>query len=406
MACLLFLFSCESEQPEPQGSKINISKTTAEIVKADNAFGIDLFKRAVAGDPGADNIFISPTSVALALAMTYNGAAGQTKSDMENALRKSGFTAGEINASYKELTDALLSVDPRVLLEIANSIWYRDGFTVLDDFIEVNQSFYSAEVNSLDFSLPAAPDVINAWVAEKTHDKILTVVNEIPPEVMMYLINAIYFKGIWRSEFDEKETRDEIFRLPDGSEPEVPMMHQQDTFMYGNAGQFSLIELPYGQGNYSMVVLLPEYGSTPDAILAELTPEKWEEWLALMSEREVVLQLPKFRFEYSNLLNDELTGMGMGIAFTEMADFSGINGSGNLYISKVLHKSFVEVNEEGTEAAAVTAVEISLTSFPDPGQPVHFIVNRPFLFVIREKDTGALVFMGRVNNPLTTANNP
>lgn len=402
---LIPYFSCEkNEDTIKPREKITITKTTSEIIAADNAFGLELFQKVVANDKEADNIFISPTSVALALAMTYNGAEGETKTAMENTLKKNGFTIDEINDSYKSLIDALVSVDPKVLLEIANSIWYRQEFSVLPEFISVNQEYYDAEVSPLDFNLPAAPDVINNWVADKTHEKITQIINEIPGDAVMYLINAIYFKGIWLYEFDEDYTDNDLFYLKGGTSITVPFMQQEVTTRYATNALFSMIEMPYGEGNYNMIIMLPHEGNTAEDIVALLTPENWDGWIGALTEQNVRILLPKFKFEYKNKLNDELDAMGMGVAFSDQADFSKINPEEDLFISKVLHKSFVEVNEEGTEAAAVTAVEISLTSVePEPDYTI-FKADRPFLFAIRENDTGAIVFIGSLQNPLSGSN--
>lgn len=404
LTALAILNACETENLPQTENKINVDKTTREIIQADNDFGITLFKEVAASDAEADNVFISPTSVALALAMTYNGAGGDTKTAMENTLRKAGFTLEEINQSYKSLMGALVSVDPGVLLEIANSIWYRQDFSVLPDFISVNSTYYQAQVNSLDFSDPLAKIIINNWVKENTHEKIAEIIDQIPEEAVMYLINAIYFKGIWRSEFDREKTADKVFTTGEGLQITVPMMQQQDTFRYARYDNLSCVELPYGQGNFNMIILLPETGVDIQEIIAALTPESWNSIIQSLSDREVVIQLPRFKFEYKNTLNDELTGMGMGLAFSDQADFSKISSPARLAISRVLHKTFVEVNEEGTEAAAVTAVEIVNTSIGETAPPVFFFVNRPFVFAIRESDTGAIVFMGSVKNPGASAN--
>jgi serpin B len=347
-------------------------------------------------------VFVSPTSVALALAMTYNGAAGDTKTAMETALHKQGFTTDEINQSYKSLIESLVSIDPKVLLQIANSIWYRQGFNVLPQFLTVNQNFYDAEVSELDFSSPAALGAINGWVDEKTNHKIEKIIEEIPGDVVMYLINAVYFKGIWKYAFDKKNTFDGPFFTTDDSQVTVPFMQQEAEVAYYQGENFSMVDLPYGRGNFSMTILLPNAGGEVDDITASLNTDNWTTWLTQGYVRKVKLVVPRFTFSYKNILNDELSAMGMGIAFTPQADFSGINGVGNLNISKVIHKTFVDVNEEGTEAAAVTAVEIEFTSMP--ADPPVFHVDRPFVFAIRETTTGAILFIGLVKNPLTTEN--
>jgi serpin B len=313
-----------------------------------------------------------------------------------------GLTADEINTSYKSLIDALVSVDPKVLLEIANSIWYREGFTVLPEFVTTNQQYYHARVSALDFGDPGAPGVINGWVRDNTHNRIEKIVDAISDETVMYLINAIYFKGIWQYEFDIENTAEGPFYLEDG-QVSVEMMNQTTTLRHAIHDILSIVELPYGQGNFSMIVLLPQPAYTTDHIVASLTPENWESWMNSLTDRNLDLRLPKFTFEYKNQLNEELEALGMGVAFSDMADFSGINGTGGLRISKVLHKSFVEVNEEGTEAAAVTSVEMVNTSYPGPVNTT-FYVDRPFLFAIRENSTGTILFIGLVRNPLTKEN--
>ncbi|MBN2762759.1 MAG: serpin family protein [Bacteroidales bacterium] len=395
----LFTASCEKQENTGEPKQINISKTTEQVVEADNLFGINLFQTVLANDT-TDNIFISPTSVALALAMTYNGADGTTKKAMEETLRKQGLTPEELNQSYKDLIAALVSADPKVLREIANSIWYREDIQVLPDFVNTNETYYDAEVSSLVFD-NMAKEIINGWVADKTHDKIKEVIDNIPADAIMYLINAIYFKGVWRSAFDADETTNRPFYLTDGSVVEVPTMKQRDTIRYLSNDLISAVELPYGEGNFSMIVMLPNDGKTTGDVVSAMSIENWDSWMQAFSERDVLVNLPQLKFEYKRLLNQELTGMGMGVAFTSEADFPGINPSLDLFISRVIHKTFVEVNEDGTEAAAVTVVEVSLTAMPgEVVHPVYFLVNKPFIFAIREKDTGTILFIGRVNNPL------
>ncbi|HLO59179.1 MAG TPA: serpin family protein [Bacteroidales bacterium] len=405
LAALFFMFSCEKNNNDPVPAKpadLGLSKSTTDIIEADNAFGLDLFTKVLKNDAESDNIFVSPTSVALALAMTYNGSAGDTRAAMETALHKQGFTDEEINNGYKSLIDALKSVDPKVILEIANSIWYKEGFTVLPDFININRQFYNAEVDSLDFSDPSSAGTINGWVNVQTHGKINKIIDGIPGDAVMYLINAIYFKGIWQYEFDKSKTFSGSFTANGGSSVSVDYMTQSGTFQAAQYSGFDMIELPYGRGNFSMVILLPKNDNTVDNLADSITNENWNTWISGLKKRNVDLFLPKFTYSYSRLLNPDLTGMGMGVAFSDGADFSGINGYGGLKISRVIHKSFVEVNEQGTEAAAVTAVEIVEASYP--GANLEFNVNRPFMFAIRETTTGAVLFMGRVNNPLTKEN--
>ena len=397
---LLISYSCEKTDPEPNPSEIELTQKGKALVEADNLFGIKLFNEVLEAEEPDKNVMISPLSVSLALAMTYNGADGDTKTAMEETLELAGLTVDEINSNYKLLIDALSSVDPKILMSIANSIWYKHTFPVEQEFIDVNQSYYYAEVSPLDFSDPGAVNTINNWVADKTNDLITKVLDGIPSDAVMYLINAIYFKGIWKFEFDEANTEEKPFYLSDGTTKDVPMMVQEESFNYLSNDLVQAVELPYGTGNYSMIVLLPQNNKTLSDVIEALTNENWNSWLGeFRKEEKVQIHLPRFSFEYDNLLNDELIDMGMGIAFDPFnADFSKINPDRQLCISRVIHKSFIEVNEEGTEAAAVTVVEIIETSAG--GETIiHFHVNRPFLFAIREKDTNTIIFIGRVMEP-------
>jgi serine protease inhibitor len=398
VAAILTVTACEKDAGNVGDKKIPVDKSTEELIKSDNEFGIDLFKKVIDYQDPDSNVLISPISAALALAMTYNGADNDTKTAMEMSLRKEGFPTEEINEMYRNLIAALVSVDPDVTLNIANSIWYRNTFNVEQDFISTNQEFYDAEVEALDFGDPAARDIINGWVEEKTNDKIRDIIKEISPATVMFLINAIYFNGTWTYEFDKDHTSDNDFYLSGGGVIQVPTMHLKADIMYAENNLFSAAELFYGDGNYSMVILLPDNGKTTDDIINGLTVDTWDEWTAGFSEAEVSVSLPKFKFEFGDSLNKPLTDMGMGVAFDpDLADFSKINPDQQIFISMVKQQAYIDVNEEGTEAAAATVVEMELTAMP--GDNIYFTVNRPFLFVIKEKDTNSIIFIGRVMKP-------
>lgn len=396
ISCLLFIglqFSCKkNDVPQP----LNLPPEAQELIEADNAFGLNLFKRIMEGAEEGENIMISPLSVSLALSMTYNGAEGDTRIAMEDAMDMTGFSRDQINSLNQQLLTALLAHDPNVILEIANSIWYRNDFTVQQSFIDINKQYYDAEVRSLDFSDSKTKDVINQWVADKTHDKIDKIVDQISPESFMFLINAIYFKGSWKYEFDPDDTYDTEFTKENGETVNVPLMHIEiDANTYNN-DLFSAIELPYGKGNWSMFVFLPKTGKKVDDLIENLTLENWNSWIdAFTLTNEINLGLPKFTFEYEKSLKEVLKSMGMEVAFSTSADFSGILEGGGLYISDVKHKTFIEVNEKGTEAAAVTSVEMELTSMGNN----YFYVTKPFLFVIAEKSSGTILFAGRLMDP-------
>jgi serine protease inhibitor len=397
---LFLLSSCKKAEDVTTNKGTNIAPIELAaggdlVTASSNDFGFDIFNRIVAGAPTNQNVFISPISISLALAMTLNGARNATADSMEYALRLPDLTTNEINAVYKSLIDGLTTVDEKVLLKIANSIWYKQDFVVEQDFISVNQNFYNSKVEGLDFGNPSSKDIINGWVEDNTNGKIKNLIDRIDPLDIMYLINAIYFKGVWHTNFDKEETVEAPFYCPDGSQKLVPLMKLKDTLNYYSNDLFDAVELDYGRGNYSMVVLLPKTGKSTGDVVKELSTENWTLWTNGFHKTEIRLLMPRFKFEYEIELNDILTDMGMGIAFTGDSDFTGINPAVGLEISYVKHKSFIEVNETGTEAAAATVVDIRMTAMLE-----NIInINHPFIFAIREKSTGALVFMGRVINP-------
>jgi serpin B len=393
--------SCQRDDPQPEENEpkvIVLDEKSAQLVEAENDFGFELFQHVFASETKYENIMVSPLSVSLALAMTYNGANNETQTAMEKTLKVYGLTPEDINTSYNNLVNALKSLDKKVLLEIANAIYYRHNFEVENEFISTNKNYYDAEVSALDFSSPQALETINGWVADKTNDKIETILDRIDPDHVMFLLNAIYFKGIWQKKFDKKETEKLPFYLENGESIQTETMQRPDTLPYMSNDLFSAIELSYGIGNYNMYVFLPRNGRTLQDIVDNLNAENWAAWLETFEPTERVdIRFPRFKYEYEIKLNDVLTEMGMGIAFTGAADFTGINRNGGLFIDYVKHKSFIEVNEEGTEAATVTVVAIRETAYVEE---VPFHVNRPFLYAITEKSTGAVLFMGTVKNPV------
>ena len=404
LVLILAATSCEKkgeENPDENEVKtIHLNKSGQSLVESDNAFAFSMFNTVNRFETEDKNVCISPLSISLALTMTYNGANGDTKAAMEEALKLDGLTTEEINASYKFLVDELLTLDSKVQLDIANSIWYRNDLTFNQDFLDVNREYFNAVVESLDFSDPNASDEINQWVNDNTNGKIPEIIDAIPGDAIMYLINAIYFKGQWQYRFDEESTRDKSFWLADGSQVQVPMMVQEAALNYYVDDQLQAVELPYGDGEFSMVVLVPDQSYDLDRMIEELTIVEWNRIVSnLSSQRNVKLYLPKFKFAYENILNDALKDEGMGIAFGTGADFTGIYPDPRIAITRVIHKSFIEVNEEGTEAAAATAVEVGYTSV-DPNQPFTFIVDRPFIIIIKENSTETVLFMGKITNPL------
>ena len=394
----LLIAGCSLSGPDESTNTAPPRALTAaekQVVESDNKFGLKLF-RTISDEAAGENVFISPTSVSMALGMTLNGAEGETRAAMEEALEHAGLSEAEINESYRGLIDLLTTLDPEVTLSIANSIWHDQRFAVEPDFIDTNETYFDAQVEALDFADPGAVDTINNWVSDKTRGKIETILQSISPQEVMFLINALYFKGTWTYEFDEAETQDEAFTQHDGTTTQVPMMHQETDLPYFETEQFQAVDLPYGDSLYSMTVLLPRDGHDVDALAADLDQEQWADWTSRFETRAIDLKLPRFTMDYKQNLNDALTALGMGIAFNcGQADFTGINANGGLCISRVKHKTFLEVNEEGTEAAAVTLVGVDVTSIGGGPTAVH--VNRPFVLAIREQHSGTLLFIGKVN---------
>ncbi len=386
------MWGCDSSDPAPADEQPlpDLSTVEQQIVRTDNGFGLNLLQALHTATPDS-NIFISPISVSMALGMTRNGADGATLDAFNVVLEKTGLTETEINAAYRTLIDLLTTLDPKVNLQIANAIWSRQGFAVEADFLETNQATFDAEIDALDFNDPGAVNIINQWVDEKTQGKINKLIEEIGADTVMLLVNAIYFQGTWLYQFDPDETRTAPFYNADGTSSEVPLMYQEATLLYLQTDRFSMIELPYGDSLYSMTVLLPNEGETVTSVIEELTPEAWAQWQAGLTPQKVLIWLPRFELAYKTSLKAALSAMGMDVAFTPgEADFSRINPNVELYISDVLHKTVVEVNEEGTEAAAVTGVIVDVTSLG----PV-MRVDRPFIFMIRERHTGTLLFIGQ-----------
>jgi serpin B len=399
----LFLSNCskdlsplEQDIPEKQIRPLNQSEKM--IVEADKKFGLKLFKKIVEEQPDT-NIFISPLSVSMALGMTLNGANGTTYEAMRQTLEFDGMTNQEINKAYQSLIDLLINLDEKVVFEIANSIWYRNTFCVEPAFLKTNQKYFDAEISALDFNDPASVNIINNWVSDKTNEKIKEIIDNIDPLTVMFLINAIYFKGTWQYEFDKENTEDDVFNLAGGGTVDCKMMKIRGRFDYYEDDDVQIIDLPYGDGDFSMTIFLPKPDVDIDEFTGALDESRWENYLTSLNSDSGTLELPKFKLEYKLKMNDVLKALGMSIAFNpQQADFSRINPAGGLYISKVLHKTFVQVDEEGTEAAAVTVVAINYTSIGGD-EEFYMTVNHPFLFVIREHHSETILFIGKMIQP-------
>ena len=398
---VLSLVACESSKdlPAPVDNPIidcNEMPEACNVTSSNNAFGFKLFQ-TLHDEAPESNLFISPLSVATALTMTVNGAKGQTKADMMATLEQNDIDLAQVNDGFKQLLLLLPSLDPEVQVQLANSLWYRLGFNVRQEFLDVNAEHFSSEVAELDFSNPAARETINAWVNDNTNGLIESIIDEpIGADVVMYLINAIYFKGTWLHEFDPEQTFDTEFKLQDGSTTNVEMMSYGQTLLnYFETETFQAADLPYGDSTYTMSVLLPKPGNTVDDIVSQLNNTHWGQWADSYVYQDMYFSMPKFEMEYKESFVKVLSQLGMGIAFTGACDLTGI-ADADLMIDDVIHKSFIEVNEAGTEAAAVTAVVIVETSAP---QIPTMYLDQPFVFVIRENQANNVLFIGKMMNP-------
>lgn len=399
----IITFSCKKEKTDNTPGEykpVTLTEKQKQLTAASNAFGFEFFKKVNEISGSSSNMMVSPLSVSMALGMTRNGAANGTLEAMTNTLGFAGMSETDINESYKSVIETYSGLDPKVKLQIANSIWYDNNFNAEVAFVNTNQTYFGAEVTKLDFSAASAADMINAWVKEKTNSIIPKIIDQIPANAVMYLVNAVYFKGQWKYQFEAKNTVQKPFTLSNGTVVQAPAMSQHATFSYYKGAGFEAIELPYNQGNFTMSVILPDAGKSVSEIISLLSQENWNAWGKQFADRDIQLQLPKFKYEYEEKqMKPILSGMGMGVAFDpDNADFTRINSGGGLYISRVLHKTYIETNEEGTEAAAVTAVEVGVTS-AGPEQTKFVTIDRPFVYFISEKSTSTILFIGTVMNP-------
>jgi serine protease inhibitor len=307
----------------------------------------------------------------------------------------------DINNGYESSSAYLTTLDAHVTFQNANSIWYRDGFPVLPDFVNVNKSYFDADVDSLNFTLPSAAQTINNWVDTKTNGKIPTIIDgPIPSSVVMYLINAVYFKAAWTYKYDSSNTKDAPFTCADGSIATCKLMSQEDTLAYYEDNSVQAIDIPYGDRSFSMTVLMPPAGTSIDQFASTLTQEQWNAIVTKLDSARVDLYMPKFELKFFKSLIDELKALGMGIVFDPLrADLTHISPAG-LSVSEVLHKTYVNVNEEGTEAAAVTMIGLT-NSAPSPNEPEIKVmrIDHPFIFAIREHQSGTILFIGKIVNP-------
>ena len=399
MVAVLFMGSgcTKARMAKPDQAVLDAFDIT--LVEKTNDFGFNLYKNLAREN---ENIMISPVSVSLAMAMVYNGANGATREDMARALNVQGLELDRLNKNNLALLYYLTSADPELTVNIANSIWMLEDFKFSEAFVATVKNDYQAEAKKLDFADPKSADVINKWVDDKTRGTIDQIVTPpIDSQTIMFLINAVYFKGSWTSPFETELTSEQAFNLVDGQTVTVPTMYQSGSFDYLKSSGFQALRLPYGEDEQmAMVLFLPDQNTSLSEFQNQLNQDNWSNWQAHFEAKAGTLMLPKFTMEYEKSLNQVLAELGMGIAFEPgKADFSGLAAAAadDIYISNVKHKTFIEVDETGTEAAAVTSVEVGTTSMPAYDFELNF--DRPFFYAIEDSETGAIVFMGAVLDP-------
>ena len=388
-----------SKVTESSPKQVDLSAAKQKVADSSNKFGLTLFQELVSSIDPDSNIYFSPLSVSYALGMTFNGAAGETREAMAATLEYGDLTTDQINASYKSLMEILPQVDPIVSFNIANAIWYRmyPHKEIVPEFIDICQTYFGAPVEEIDFQAPGTADTINQWAIDNTNGKIEEIIKApISPDLAMLLANAVYFQGIWSDPFDTADTRIAPFYPKPGEQVDCQMMYKDTLMNYYQNDLFQAVDLPYGDGSFSMTILLPVYGKSIDDLIAELNEDNWTHWLDSLSETDVHLSLPKFQFAFGDTLNNELIAMGMERAFQQIdGGFGNMFVDGIGWISCVRHKCFIRLDENGTEAAAVTVVEMYDAAFPN-----SMNVSRPFLSIIHEHELGTILFMGKIANPV------
>jgi serpin B len=402
IALALAIFCATKPETSSAGESpmTEIAASIDSLTAANNEFGFDLFAQLRNQDKDK-NIFFSPLSIATALAMTYNGAAGETHLAMKRVLKYGSMNHAELNQSSAALLAKLKSSDPKIELLIANSLWAKQGIAFNPAFLDRNRQFFGAEIAAMDFGKPLAVKTINGWVSQNTKGKIPKIIEQISGDQVMFLINAVYFKGQWQKRFDAARTENRPFHLLAGKTKQTAMMAQSGSYQYFKGENFQAVSLPYGQGGASIYLFLPDENSSLNSLLSSLSYQKWQQWMTGFRNSPGDVKLPRFKMDYSRDLNNPLIALGMGVAFNRgKADFSGIRQQKDLFISQVKHKAIIEVNEEGTEAAAATSIGIGITSVRREPQRFSFIADRPFLLAIRDQQTGAILFMGSVFEPM------
>ncbi len=398
-ACCLsvgMLTSCSEDEPVTPNVKYNpgtIKLTTAQQAQVENSneFAWKFFKEVSKGEQ--QDVFVSPLSVTYALGMLANGAVGDTQKEILEGLEFRSGKVDDINSLCHQLMMESPKLDKSTKVSIANAVVANKNKPLQPDFKNVVEKQYQALVTNQDFSSPATLSFINLWASELTHGMVPKLLDRVHPDAVTYLLNALYFKGIWYHKFDKKRTQQESFTQADGKKLTVKMMHQKERFFAAENDNYQTVVLPYGNGSYEMVVLLPREGKDLSSLLQTMDAKKWKDNLKNTYSSEVDLKLPRFTSAYTRELNDVLKLLGMNTMFERgKADLTKMSKA-KAFVSMVLQKAKIEVDEEGSKAAAVTVVE-TLDAAAPPSRPIMFHANRPFMYAIVEHSTGTIFFMG------------
>lgn len=392
---------CAEKVSDKVDNKYNIAaKTLSEpvdkVMGANNKLAFKMLKQTYTDNKGKNSI-LSPISVSTLMALSQNSATGDTKKEMLKALELTGIDDKTINESYKSIIANFNSVQD-INIKMANLLWINKGINLKEDFSNTGKQYYEAEINSVDFNKSKTVNTINQWVSDRTAGKIKKIVDKFDGGTLMALINTVYFKGDWFTPFDSIFTEKMGFNTGDGSIKMVDMMQSTGSVDYLKGQDFKAIRMPYTNQDFGMYIFLPEQGSSVDKLINDMSFDNWNMWAKNFTESRVEVKIPKFHVEFQQQLNDMMKSFGMKAAFGSSADFSKASDFKGFFISSILQKCYVDVDEKGTEAAAVTS-EMKCGSAPIKDKPEEFIADRPFIFAIADKKTGYIMFTGVIESP-------
>ncbi|VDG98298.1 Serine protease inhibitor [Lysinibacillus sphaericus] len=401
-ACGMVPAPMKKEETKPDKVAVSFGEDDyLKLSEPTNELGAQLVTKAEPNDDG--NVFVSPVSLLMALSMLQNGADGQTRDEIKDAMQVMGMDTESINRANASLLDHLQRSDEELTFMTANSIWVNDAYTLQEKFKQITQDYYLAEAQDMDITDPKSVDIMNEWVQQATGGKIEEIVQApLDDSLVMYLLNAVYFKASWSYPFNENATEDDDFKLVDGNITKVPFMQMNEELPYLETEQFQAVSLPYGdEGKMTMDIYVPKEGQTLDDFLSSWTTENRANWKGSFETRLGTVRLPKFQLDYEILLNDVLQELGMQQAFGEGAELSKlvVEDENPLFVSKVLQKTYLSVDEKGTETAAVTSIAMDTVSVP-MGEPFQFTADKPFFITIRDKEADVLLFAGKIANPV------